>query len=295
MRLRSSLFLFYEVNKMNKLVRNSEQLDLFNLPVLDEIIESKQEEKVLSIDPKKINKNADLFIKFKQIALAVYNSKEWTEDEILEAAETIYPYIGFRTNKYTASNHVVRASWVSEKSQKDLGLLGKSSQTYCHPIYFKMARPEYYKRFLILSDADSLKAHYTDTYYRKDKPFVRYTYMSEEYLVGYAYLINLLRKPIVEDSKNRMDFATYEFDDLIKGLIAGNKSNNYNFYDYAMTHAEIKKKRTKEAEYDNQLLQETFVHLGRDGSNLSYDGYLDFTRLIAYIQKALDDNFQLVA
>ena len=67
MRLRSSLFLFYEVNKMNKLVRNSEQLDLFNLPVLDEIIESKQEEKVLSIDPKKINKNADLFIKFKQI------------------------------------------------------------------------------------------------------------------------------------------------------------------------------------------------------------------------------------
>ena len=106
---------------MNKLVRNSEQLDLFNLPVLDEIIESKQEEKVLSIDPKKINKNADLFIKFKQIALAVYNSKEWTEDEILEAAETIYPYIGFRTNKYTASNHVVRASWVSEKSQKDLG------------------------------------------------------------------------------------------------------------------------------------------------------------------------------
>ena len=86
MRLRSSLFLFYEVNKMNKLVRNSEQLDLFNLPVLDEIIESKQEEKVLSIDPKKINKNADLFIKFKQIALAVYNSKEWTEDEILEAA-----------------------------------------------------------------------------------------------------------------------------------------------------------------------------------------------------------------
>ena len=190
---------------------------------------------------------------------------------------------------------MVRASWVSEKSQKDLGLLGKSSQTYCNPIYFKMARPEYYKRFLILSDADSLKAHYTDTYYRKDKPFVRYTYMSEEYLVGYAYLINLLRKPIVEDSKNRMDFATYEFDDLIKGLIAGNKSNNYNFYDYAMTHAEIKKKHDKEAEYDNQLLQETFVHLGRDGSNLSYDGYLDFTRLIAYIQKALDDNFQLVA
>ena len=78
MRLRSSLFLFYEVNKMNKLVRNSEQLDLFNLPVLDEIIESKQEEKVLSIDPKKINKNADLFIKFKQIALAVYNSKGYS-------------------------------------------------------------------------------------------------------------------------------------------------------------------------------------------------------------------------
>ena len=62
-----------------------------------------------------------------------------------------------------------------------------------------------------------------------------------------------------------------------------------------MTHAEIKKKRTKEAEYDNQLLQETFVHLGRDGSNLLYDGYLDFDRLIAYVQKALDDNFQLVA
>ena len=133
---------------MNKLVIHSEQLDLFNLPELDEIIETHQQEKAISIDPKLINKKADLFIKFKQIALAVYNSKEWTEDEILEAAETIYPYIGFRTNKYTSSNHVVRASWVSEKCQKDLGLLGKSSQTYCNPIYFKMARPEYYKRFL---------------------------------------------------------------------------------------------------------------------------------------------------
>lgn len=279
---------------MNNL-KYSQQLDLFNLPNYDEVVEPFQEKSVVSIDVKSINKDANLFTKFKQIAIAVYNSQEWNDEQILEAAETIYPYIGFRTNKYTSSNHVVRASWVSDKTQRDFGLVGKSSQTYCNPIYFNMAQSEYYRRFLILSDAESLESHYTDTYYRKDRPFIRYTYMSEDYLIGYAYLINLLRKQVVENSKNRMDFATYEFDDLIKGLIAGNKSNNYNFYDYAVTHANIKKKWAKKTEYDAQLLQESFTHLGEDGSNMLYDGYLDFDRLITYVQKELDEKFELIA
>ena len=33
MRLRRSVFLFYEVNKINKFVRNSEHLDMFNFDV----------------------------------------------------------------------------------------------------------------------------------------------------------------------------------------------------------------------------------------------------------------------
>lgn len=141
------------------------QLDLFDLcekaSVDVPVIRSFGKEELI-VEHKQVQSNSSLFSRFKQVALAIYNSYEWTDRQLLKAAKILYPFIGYRTNVKTSSNKVVEAMFVSEEDQNKLGLFGKSDQTYCIPIYYKMADREYYRRFIVLSDAHQLKSDYTD-------------------------------------------------------------------------------------------------------------------------------------
>lgn len=275
------------------------QLDLFDLcekaSVDVPVIRSFGKEKLI-VEHKQVQSNSSLFSRFKQVALAIYNSYEWTDRQLLKAAKILYPFIGYRTNVKTSSNKVVEAMFVSEEDQNKLGLFGKSDQTYCIPIYYKMADREYYRRFIVLSDAHQLKSDYTDVYYFRDKPFIRYSYMSKAYLLGFAYLISSIKADFhrTADTRNRMDFSELELRDLIKGLISGPRSNNYNFYDYAMTNANLVKEWQSDTAETFKLAQKVYKRTGSNEEVIEWSGYRDFKRAIDYLQKFLDSNFRLV-
>lgn len=281
-----------------------EQLNLFDMvnaiaetPKQDNIIPLRNEAhlEVLHLDRKFYSAKANLYGKFKQLAMAIYSSYKWTDEQLLESAKIIYPYIGFRTNAKTSTNKVKDVIFVSDKKQQELGLFGKSDQTYCIPLYFRMQENEYYRRFLILSDASELYKHYTDTYYRKRKPFVRYSYISKAYLLGYAYLIQAIKSEFVRTKdQHLMDFSEMELNDLIKGLISGDRSTNYAFYDYAITNAQTIKGWQKDVATNFTLEQDIYANLGDDKAILQWDGYRDFERLLAFVKNYLDDNFKVI-
>lgn len=234
-----------------------------------------------------------LYHNFHQTAQAIYESYDWTDEQILSAAQLIYPYLGFRTNVQTSGNQVRKAIFVSDLDQRKLGLFGRSNQTYCIPLYFRMENSEYYRRFLILSDSESLVSHYTDTYYRKDKPFVRYAYLSKAELLGSTYLINAIWNSIEDVDPAKLGFSHSELHDLFKGLIAGNRANNYMFYDYCMQRSTAIKELHSNISHDFNMLQEEFGIKLEDRK--LWDGFNDFKRMIDYVQNFLNNNFAIKA
>lgn len=230
-----------------------------------------------------------LYHNFRQTAKAIYESYDWTDEQMLSAAELIYPYLGFRTNVQTSGNQVRKAIFVSDLDQRKLSLFGRSNQTYCIPIYFRMVNSEYYRRFLILSDSESLVSHYTDTYYRKDKPFLRYAYLSKAELLGSTYLINAIWDSIEGVNPAKLGFSHSELHDLFKGLIAGNRASNYMFYDYCMQRSTVIKSWQSDIIHDFNMLQEEFGIKLEDRE--LWDGFNDFKRMIDYVQNFLNNNF----
>lgn len=248
---------------------------------------------VLKLSNFKSRETTSLFRGFKQVAHAIYETYDWTDEQILEAAEQIYPFIGFKTNAQTYGNKVKEAIFVSDKDQKKLSLYGRSNQTYCIPIYFRMYNSEYYRRFLILSDSESLVSHYTDTYYRKDKPFVRYAYLSKADLLGYVYLMNDIINHIKNTDPAKLGFSHNELHDLFKGLIAGNRASNYMFYDYCLQRTTDIKQWQSDVMSDLSMLQDALGFHGKDRH--LWDGYNDFKRMIDFVQDYLNKHYLIQA
>lgn len=281
-----------------------EQLDLFDFQASENIdkptLTSDDNRELLIAGLENYKRSESLYHNFRNTALSVYETYDWTDDELLQAAKDIYYFFGFRTNVQTSSNKVSKTLFVSEKKQRELGLFGKSDQTYCIPIYFKMERNEYYKRFLVLSDAKELVNHYTDTYYRTDKVFVRYTYLSKAFLLGFAYLIKAIEADFDKKDPGKLGFSRSEMYDLFKGLIAGPRSNNYNFYDYVMQHSIESEKSNESVAEAIELLKTELFTTGKAGDKgveqiAPWTGSLGFKRLINYVQDFLDKNYEIVS
>ncbi len=266
-----------------------EQLELFS----SLMAKTKQRKKLL-VDRNQFDKSPTLFHKFKQLARVIYHSYLWDDEQILKAARILYPYIDFKTCASQKNRKVIETRFVSDKTQMKLKLFGKSDQTYCRSIYYKLEGNQYYKRFLILSDAKELVAHYTDTYYRCNKPFVRYSYISKEYLLGYAYLISNIKAKMYGKDAQWISLINFELKDVFKGLIAGTRSKNYAYYDYVLAHLNIADKRQQEIVRDYKLMQELYLSIGKENKLVRWNGLVSYKQLIDYIHNFLDSNFIVV-
>lgn len=276
---------------------NYQQLDLFlrnNTRVsFGPKMDSKKRE-VLKANTKTSQKRTTLFSKFKKVAISVYQTYKWDDEDLLEAAKNIYIFIGFRTNVKTSTNQVDRALFISKKYQKLIGLFGKSDQNYCIPIYYSMTNKEVYQRFLVLSDSKSLTNYYTDTYFKKLNKNIRFAYLSKEYLLGYSYIINAIIADFNEKDPGKLGFSSSVLYEILKGLISGPRANNYMYYDYATTNTQILRKMQCKAQ-DKVRFFETNSSLVPNGEKpLILDRYLDYKKALDYIKDFLDEHYSLV-
>lgn len=276
---------------------NYKQLDLFLnnearvsfVPTMD----SKQRE-ILTANTKLSQKRTSLFSKFKNVAMSVYQTYEWDDEDLLEAARDIYIFIGFRTNVKTSTNQVEKALFISKKHQKLIGLFGKSDQSYCIPIYYSMVKKEVYQRFLVLSDSKSLANYYTDTYFKKRNKNIRYAYLSKEYLLGYSYIINAIIDDFSKKDPGKLGFSSSVLYEILKGLISGPRANDYMYYDYAITNTQSLRRMQNEAQDKIRFFEANSSLVPKGEEPFILSRYLDYKKALDYIKSFLNKHYSLV-
>ncbi|MCR1903899.1 hypothetical protein [Lactobacillus taiwanensis] len=223
--------IFDYINDPNISVKKSKEITDKKLSSVDSIsLNSLMKTKFgISKTPKlKVNINDDTYTVFKKIAKYIYRNGKWNSSDLMEAADTLFLFLGF-TNLRSVSNpftyYRTRISAFMNKEQvKELGL-DDGKGTYNYVLRFSNDRNDKKGHYLVITDNYASNSRCSSIYHFKKDPSYNFTYISAPLLLGYGKLVS----DILENFNTEKDPITNEMDltCLLRCLIAGKNTDAY--------------------------------------------------------------------
>ncbi|MDE7056140.1 LPD1 domain-containing protein [uncultured Lactobacillus sp.] len=231
MRHYEQLNIFEFINKENENSRNIKNTNFGVRKIKSNQLSSlmKQKYGVSKISKIRIGNDDDLYTIFKKIAKYIYKNGEWTADNLMSAANTLFPFLGFA--KIGKSKHPIlnrpskSSSFMNKEKVKTLKLDKTKKATYNYVLRFSPTSKNERKHYLVITDDYAMGTRCTDIYYYPSNKSYDFTYISAPLLIGYSKLIG----DIIECFKNKDENQISEFDLalLLKGLISGRNTGAY--------------------------------------------------------------------
>lgn len=178
----------------------------------------------------------DVYTIFKKTAMYIYKNRDWTNIEMIEAADILYPFLGF-VNFSTKTTPISKPiSVISQFIPKDdifkLHLQGSKRASYNYVLGFGEYKPNknHVQHYLIVTDDYSYTSKTTVLYTIRGNNYYDFTFISKPLLLGYSKLVaDITNQFRCDDEKRRP--AEIDLANLLKGLISGKKSNSYLNYE----------------------------------------------------------------
>ncbi len=179
------------------------------------------------------SRNDDLYKLFKKLAKYIYTNGFWAITSYLEAADTLFPVLGF-LDKYAFTsikhpildNYVKISGFVDHTECDKSGIKANEKSSYSYTLKLSTFINDKYSRYIVLSNSNKDLVNTGTLYYLKREPDKNFTYISKELLIGYSKLYSDLKKFYM---RTPVDSRPTEesFYRLLRGLVSGTKSEYY--------------------------------------------------------------------
>ncbi|MCT7730792.1 MAG: hypothetical protein N4Q18_00980 [Lactobacillus crispatus] len=164
---------------------------------------------------------------FRKTAYFIYQNREWTWSDCLNAATYLYPFLGFEQNsqcKYPLDKLWAKSSESVDKVKiQKLGLLAGRYSTYNYVIHIILNEYDGRTHYLVLTD-DRIKLANSGTIYNYRGTRYDFTYISKGMLLGFSKLVENL---IENYRKDNHGINQRTFFKTIEGLLSGKRSLSY--------------------------------------------------------------------
>ena len=178
----------------------------------------------------------DVYTIFKKTAMYIYKNRNWNNIEMIEAADILYPFLGFTdfSNQTTPISKPVSviSQFIPKEDILKLHLQGSKRASYNYVLGFGQFEPtkKHAQHYLIVTDDYAYASKTTVLYTIRGNKSYDFTFIGKPLLLGYSKLVadimNQFRRDEDKKRPTELDLAN-----LLKGLISGKKSNAYLNYE----------------------------------------------------------------